>query len=102
MKPGAALTGTLALLALLAPATAAAHATLEGTEPARDAQVARAPAQVVLRFDEPVDVAPAAVQVFDARRRAVQVGAAFHPAGHGDQVAVRLRAGLQDGAYTAT
>jgi copper transport protein len=92
-----------ALVAVLAlPATAGAHATLEGTTPARGAQLARAPGLVTLHFDESVDAALGAVQVFDAGGKAVQQGPAFHPGGNGSDVAVRLPAGLRDGGYTVT
>jgi copper transport protein len=93
----------LALAALLvAPALAAAHATLESTQPTRGARLAGAPRQVVLRFDEAVDVALGAVKVFDASGREVQQGAVFHPGGRGAQVAVRLPGELPDGGYTVT
>lgn len=93
----------LAFIALLlVPASAAAHATLEQTAPARGARLTRAPDRVVLRFSEPVNAALGAVLVFDARGHTVQQGAAFHPGGEGSQVAVRLPADLPDGGYTAT
>ena len=95
--------GALCVLALAAlPAAAQAHATLEATAPARGAQLARAPAQVVFRFDESVNASLGAVKVFDARGREVQTGGAFHPGGRGPEVAVRLPAHLADGGYTAT
>ena len=70
--------------------------------PARGAQLHRAPAQVEFRFDESVEANFGALRVFDGRGREVQTGAAFHPGGRGDTVAVRLRSGLGDGSYTAT
>jgi copper transport protein len=101
VRPGAALVLALAALALV-PGRAAAHATLESTVPARGARLAHAPAQVVLRFDESVNAQLGAVEVFDARGRAVQSGGAFHPGGVGAEVAVRLPASLPAGGYTAT
>jgi copper transport protein len=96
-------TAALALLALLlVPASASAHATLEETEPARDAQLAHAPGQVVLRFDETVDASLGAVQVFDTAGKAIQSGPAFHPNGDGPRVAIKLPAGLPRGGYTVT
>jgi copper transport protein len=93
----------LALAGLsLAPAAASAHATLEATVPERGARLARAPTQVTFRFDESVEASFGALRVFDARGRQVQTGAAFHPGGRGAEVAVRLRAGLGQGSYTAT
>src|SRR5262249_48823974 len=93
----------LALVALaLAPAAASAHATLEGTVPSRGAQLKAAPAQVVFRFDESGEASLGALRVCDAHGNPVQTGGAFHPNGRGDEVAVRLRSGLGNGAYTAT
>jgi copper transport protein len=91
----------LALLAA-APAAASAHAQLEGTVPARGATVREPPAQVVFRFDEPVEGNFGAVRVFDARGRRVDDGRVGHPGGHGPQIAVGLKPGLPQGAYTAT
>jgi copper transport protein len=91
----------LAALAL-APASASAHAQLEGTTPARGAHLARAPAEVGLRFGEAVEVSFGAVRVYDARGREVQSGTARHPGGHSNQVAVKLKPGLGDGGYTVT
>ena len=84
------------------PATASAHATLEGTVPEAAAQLARPPAQVVFRFDETVDASLGAVKVFDSSGRQVQVGSAFHPGGRGSEVAARLPRTLPQGGYTAT
>jgi copper transport protein len=89
--------GVVAWAAYAAPA--GAHATLQATEPARAGAVEPAPAEVVLRFDEPVEVAFGAVRVFDARGREVQEGKPF-PRGSRD-VAVKLRDDLPRGAYTA-
>jgi copper transport protein len=89
-------------LALLAPQGAAAHAVLESTSPARGAQLERAPARVVFRFDESVEVAFGALRVYDGKGERVDRGAAEHPGGRGDEVAVALRGGLGDGTYTAT
>src|SRR5439155_20714041 len=54
MVIGRALVLALAALAL-APAVASAHATLEGTVPARGAELKAAPQQVTFRFDESVE-----------------------------------------------
>lgn len=92
-----------ALAALTAcAATASAHATLEGSVPARGATVAQAPSQVVFRFDEAVEGNFGAVRVFDAKGNRVDQGDAFHPNGLGKQLAVHLKADLPDGTYTAT
>jgi len=92
-----------ALAALLAGAAgASAHATLEGSVPARGATVAQAPSQVVFRFDEAVEGNFGAVRVFDAKGDRVDQGDAFHPNGIGKQLAVHLKPNLADGTYTAT
>jgi len=90
------------ILALGAASAASAHATLEGTTPARGAVVAQQPGQVVFRFDEAVEGNFGAVRVFDAAGDRVDKGDAFHPGGTGSQLAVHLKPGLKDGTYTAT
>jgi copper transport protein len=93
----------LALLGLVAaPAAASAHARLEGTSPERGATVAREPAQVVLRFDEPVEASFGAVRVFDARGARVDDGRLVRPGGDQRVAGTALRSGLADGTYTAT
>jgi copper transport protein len=90
------------VLALLAPATALAHAQLEGTSPERGAVVKKEPAAVVFRFDEPVEGNFGAVRVYDADGSRVDEGDAFHPGGEGPRLGVHLKPGLPDGSYTAT
>jgi copper transport protein len=93
----------LALVALtLVPAAASAHARLEGTSPERGATVAREPAQVVFRFDEPVEARFGAVRVFDARGGRVDDGRLARPGGDQRVAGTGLRRGLADGTYTAT
>ncbi len=91
----------LAIAGIAAPA-ASAHALLQETTPERGATLKQAPHQIVMRFNEPVEVAFGAVRVFDARGRQVEQGDPFHPGGDGRAVAVRLRSGLPRGGYTAT
>jgi copper transport protein len=96
------LAAALALLvALLAPAGASAHATLEDTQPARGATVRSQPATVQFRFDESVEGNFGAVRVFDRSGRRVDSGDAFHPGGRGAVMAVHLKPGLPRGTYTA-
>jgi copper transport protein len=93
----------LALAALsLAPSSALAHATLEASSPERGQRLASVPEQVVLRFDEPVEASFGALRVFDERGREIQQGKPFRPGGRSEQVAVKLRAGLGRGGFTAT
>ena len=81
---------------------AGAHAVLESTTPALGAALATAPAAVELRFTEPVEIGLGSVRVHASGGEEVQRGDAFHPRGDERVVAVRLRDGLRDGAYTAT
>jgi copper transport protein len=90
------------LLLCVAPAAASAHAQLRGTVPERGEALKAAPAQIELRFSEPVEAEFGAVRVYDAKGRQVQDGKAFHPGGKGPVVAVRLRPGLPEGGYTVT
>jgi copper transport protein len=89
----------LALLAL--PQAASAHATLEGSSPARGAVVDRAPERVTFRFSEGVEAAFGAVRVYDAKGRTVQRGPVLRPDGS-RSVGVGLPGGLREGTYTAT
>ncbi len=87
---------------LMAPSSAAAHASLEGTSPERGAELKRAPDRVVFHFSESVEAAFGAVRVYDGRGRRVDTGGTTHPAGRSDSVTSSLRHGLGDGTYTAT
>ncbi|HYH88490.1 MAG TPA: CopD family protein [Solirubrobacteraceae bacterium] len=88
--------------ALLAPASASAHATLQASSPERGQRLSAPPEEVMLRFDEPVEASFGALRVFDERGREVQQGEPFRPGGRSTQVAVRLRPGLGRGGFTAT
>lgn len=99
LKP--AIVAVLFVLAAL-PASAQAHAVLEGTTPAAGAGLARAPAAVTARFNEPVGAPSGALRVIDSRGRSIQQGATFHPGGVGKVIAVRLPRSLPKGTYTAT
>lgn len=91
-----------ALLAVLLPAGAAAHAELESTAPQRGAVLQAAPERVVFRFSEPVEGSFGAVRVFDAAGERVDAGDVHHPGDRSDEIAVALRDDLPDGTYTAT
>jgi copper transport protein len=92
----------LAVVALLAPAVASAHARLEGTNPPEGAIVKAEPSAVIFEFDEPVEGNFGAVRVYDAAGERVDEGDAFHPDGAGPKLGVHLKPGLPDGSYTAT
>jgi copper transport protein len=97
----ATVVAALGALALV-PAAALAHASLEGTSPARGADLKTAPRAVTFRFDEPVEGNFGAVRVFDATGRRVDDNTVVHPGGRGPEVGVGLNPGLPDGTYTAT
>lgn len=100
---GLLLGAVLAAAALLgAPSGALAHATLEGTAPARGATAAQQPDAVSFRFSEPVEGNFGAVRVYDAAGERVDEGDAFHLGGDGRKLTVGLEPDLADGSYTAT
>jgi copper transport protein len=86
------------LAALVAAGTASGHATLVSSTPANDEVLRRSPAQVVLRFSEPVETAFGSVRVYDGAARRVDDGGTTRPQPRG--VAVRVRSGLPRGTYT--
>jgi copper transport protein len=90
------------VVALLLPASALAHAQLEAVTPQRGTVVAQQPGAVTFRFDEAVEGNFGAVRVYDRTGERVDAGDAFHPDGHGEQLAVHLKPSLADGTYTAT
>jgi copper transport protein len=85
------------LVALAAPAGAAAHATLLRTVPANGAVVGRAPALVRVRFDDRIRVAPGNAAVANSTGRSVLAG---KPRTSGDTLILPLRSGLANGAYS--
>jgi len=87
-----------ALGALTASPAAFAHATLVSSSPANDEVLSRAPARVVLRFNESVETALGSVSVYDGATRRVDAGSTAHP--QPSQVEVGLRPGLRRGTYT--
>jgi copper transport protein len=88
----------LALPVLMA-APASAHATLQESVPADGAILPVSPTQVLLRFDESVEVALGGITVLAADGGDVTVGKVHHVAGAGSQVAIDLGASLPDGSY---
>ena len=57
------------LLALAAPAAASAHASIRGEWPAYRERLNYSPRHIIIRFDQSVEVLPAAIRVLDARGR---------------------------------
>jgi copper transport protein len=54
------------LVALVAPGTALAHASIESASPSYRERLSSSPTQIVLHFDQTVDVLPGAIRVLDA------------------------------------
>jgi copper transport protein len=102
-RPAAVLLSLLLALVAAALATAArasAHATVVGSDPADRARLRSAPADVTVRFDEPVT--PVYLHVTGGTGTRVDQGAVFHPKADGRRIEVRLRPGLGDGSYVAS
>jgi copper transport protein len=92
----------LAILVLLVPAAfpaaAQAHATLLRTDPASGAEVAHAPAQIVLHFDQ--QVSDAGTTAVSSAGASVLSGRAHPAPADAKALIVPLRSGLKDGDYT--
>ncbi|MEW6581180.1 MAG: copper resistance CopC family protein [Actinomycetota bacterium] len=91
-----------ALLALVLPSRAAAHAVVDAAAPEEGARVAQAPALVDVRFSEPVTLVRPAddLTVVDAAGRPVVSGTPRRLPQDARVVEARLRPGLPDGTYT--
>lgn len=87
----------LALLVLVLPAAAAAHATLVRTVPAAGSVVARAPHQIRVVFDDTVTVGSGNAAVANATQASVADGPAR---ARGRVLVIPLRPGLGDGDYS--
>lgn len=88
---------------LLATApVAAAHATLVGTVPANGEHLARPPAEITLRFSEPVSLVRSGFSLLDAQGRAAGSVVPEVIPGAGDQVRVPMPGTLGDGAFVVT
>ena len=93
---------TLAVL-VLPVGPAGAHASLQESTPADGAALDEPPAEVVLRFSEPVNAAPGAISVLDAAGASVDRGDVGTVDGGDDaQLRVGLRQDLAPGAYQVT
>jgi copper transport protein len=87
----------VAVVALMAPADAFAHATLLRTAPQDGAVLKTAPRVVTVFFDDTVRVAKGNAAVANATSASVMAGKAV---AHGRTIAIPLRANLPDGAYS--
>ena len=86
--------------ALVAPATAGAHAVLRHSTPHADQTVASSPPQVILDFNEPIKAGSGSVRLFDERGDRLDRGEVFEP--RSKSVGIRVPRKLSRGVYTAT
>ncbi|MGH2808287.1 MAG: copper resistance CopC/CopD family protein [Actinomycetota bacterium] len=98
--PAVALAAAGAIL-VCAP-SAFAHAIVSETEPRIDQVVDGSPESVVMRFNEPVELAFGAIRVFDTNGDRVDAGEADHVGDDLTSVAVPLEGDLPNGTYTVT
>ena len=96
MRRAARLIAIVVAASLAAPAAALAHANVVQTQPSNRAALVRAPARVVVRFDDVVRVAPGNAAV---RNGATSV-LAGKPGAHGRTLVLPLRHGLRNGDYS--
>ncbi|MDQ3859909.1 MAG: copper resistance protein CopC/CopD [Actinomycetota bacterium] len=87
-----------AAIALAASSIASAHSELVATEPRSDAVVQEAPPRVLVRFNEPVETALGALEVYDGVGDRVDTGELERP--KPSELAVAVKDGLDDGTYT--
>ncbi|MFE6869903.1 FixH family protein [Kitasatospora sp. NPDC057692] len=91
-----------AVLALLlgGAGPAAAHATLQSTDPGQNAVLPTAPPSVTLTFSEAVSLSSDSVRVLDPSGKAVDAGNPAHADGKDNTARVGLGTGLANGTYT--
>jgi copper transport protein len=94
------LLGLAALAVALWAAAVGAHSLVRSTDPKASSTVQKAPAAVVIRFNEPVELAFGGIQVLDPDRRRVDAGKTRHSAGRRDTVRVGLAPDLANGQYS--
>lgn len=100
MKLRATLAACAALLAF--PASAGAHAVLEGSSPTRGAALESSPGAITLRFNEPVEAGFGSVRVYDREGERLDDGELFRPDGKEEGVGIGVAPDLEDGVYTVT
>jgi copper transport protein len=79
---------------------AGAHAIVKSTEPRIDEVVDTAPAEVVMEFNEPVEISFGSIRVFGTDGGRVDAGETEYLAGTPDAVRVALEPDLPRGTYT--
>jgi copper transport protein len=91
VRRSARLTGIVVAATLAAPSAAFAHANFVDTSPRDRAALARAPARVVVRFDDAIRVAPGNAAVRNGNVSVLR----GKPSAHGRTLVLPLRAGLR-------
>ncbi|MGW4898600.1 copper resistance CopC/CopD family protein [Kitasatospora sp. NPDC004240] len=92
--------GAVLALMLAGAGPAAAHATLQSTDPAQNTVLPAAPAAVTLTFSEAVSLSGDSVKVLDPAGQAVETGSPVHADGKDNTARIGLRPGLAGGTYT--
>ncbi len=82
--------------------SAMAHANLASSDPAADALLDHAPAEVTMTFTEPPDPKLSLVHVLDVNGADVEAGPGQAVPGQADQLQIPLPADLPDGVYTVS
>jgi copper transport protein len=94
---------SLGLVALVIGAPAAgAHAALSSTTPAAGSVVPTSPDEIVLDFNETVELSLGGVRIFDSDRQRVDEGAEAERSGNGRRVTLPVERDLGDGTYVVT
>lgn len=86
-------------LAVVLAGPGSAHSILKGTSPKQGAVLREPPDRVVLRFNEPVEVALGGIRVFGPDGDRVDVGETEHVSGDRSRVRVALQPDLANGRY---
>jgi len=101
LRRAAVLVAAGAIVVGVAP-PASAHAVVVSTTPFAGSVLSSPPAQVTLRFGEPVEITPSGIRVYDDELHRVDDGHAQRLSGQRDTVGVGLAPNLATGTYTVT
>ncbi len=101
MRRAFAAAAIVAAAVFLSAGPAGAHAILEGSDPAPETRLDESPAEIALRFDEPVDAELGGVRLFDEEGNRIQLGRPGRVDGDESTVTADVPA-LADGGYVAT
>lgn len=99
VRGAVAVTAVVGIVVILGASPASAHAELLSSSPPQSSVLLSPPRQVVLRFDEPVEIDFGSIRVLDLGGRRVDEGGTRHPAGDGRAVGIALPGRLPDGTY---